>query len=178
MKTFVLALLGAALLTGSASAQAPAFPMHIPTSSGEVVLPTERDKRSYDALRYAAARRDGDTLYVSGVIVGRASDEGKDADAFKAQARRAFERIKTVLEASGSSFADVVMINSFHVWSGPNSDLTRDQQFAAFEAVKDEYMKPPHPAWTAVGTTGLLSDSGIVEVQMIAHVPGKRQTRH
>jgi hypothetical protein len=31
-------------------------------------------------------------------------------------------------------------------------------------------MKAPYPAWTAVGTTGLLSDSGIVEVQLIAKV--------
>jgi hypothetical protein len=30
-------------------------------------------------------------------------------------------------------------------------------------------MKPPYPAWTAVGTTGLLSDGGIVEIQLIAH---------
>lgn len=29
----------------------------------------------------------------------------------------------------------------------------------------------PYPAWTAVGTTGLLSDGGIVEIQLIARVP-------
>jgi enamine deaminase RidA (YjgF/YER057c/UK114 family) len=163
------------ILAAMLAAAQPAYPAHIPTSSGEVILPTERDRKSYDSYRYAAARRDGDTLYVSGVIVGRAPDEGKDAEAFKAQARRAFQRLKTVLEASGCGFEDVVMINSFHVWNGPNSDLTRDEQFAAFEAVKDEFMPPPHPAWTAVGTTGLLSDQGIVEVQMIAHVPAKKR---
>ena len=64
-------------------------------------------------------------------LVGRAPDEGKDVTAFKNQARRAFTRIQAILEASGSSFADVVMINSFHVWTGPNSDLTRDEQFDA-----------------------------------------------
>lgn len=176
MKALALAALAATVVATPALTQPKVtYPRHIPTTSGEVILPTERDQKAYDAIRYAAARRDGDTLYVSGVIVGRAKDEGKDAEAFKAQARRAFQRLKAVLEASGCSFQDVVMINSFHVWNGPNSDLTRDEQFAAFEAVKDEFMPPPHPAWTAVGTTGLLSDSGIVEVQMIAHVPGRRR---
>jgi enamine deaminase RidA (YjgF/YER057c/UK114 family) len=31
-------------------------------------------------------------------------------------------------------------------------------------------VKSPYPAWTAVGTTGLLADGGIVEVQLIATV--------
>jgi hypothetical protein len=37
--------------------------------------------------------------------------------------------------------------------------------------VKDEFMPAPHPAWTAVGTTGLLLETGVVEIQMIAHLP-------
>ena len=36
-------------------------------------------------------------------------------------------------------------------------------------------MRGPKPAWTAVGTTGLLGEGGIVEVQMIAQIP---DTRH
>ena len=170
MKRFAPAALVAAV---TVSGQALAEPVHIPTSSGEVILPTGREVQSYDRLKYAAARRDGETLYISGVIVNRAPTEGKDLASFKIQARRAFGRIQAILEASGASFADVVMINSFHVWTGPNSELTRDEQFDAFEAVKDEFMPPPHPAWTAVGTSGLLSDGGIVEIQMIAHVPAK-----
>jgi enamine deaminase RidA (YjgF/YER057c/UK114 family) len=170
--------LAVAALAALVSASAAAEPIHIPTSSGEVILPTGREQQSYDTLKYAAARRDGDTLYVSGVIVGRREGEDKDVTAFKMQARRAFDRLQTILEASGSSFADVVMINSFHVWTGPNFDGTRDQQFDAFEQVKDEYMKPPHPAWTAVGSSGLLSDGGIVEIQLIAHVPHKDAGAH
>ena len=66
------------------------------------------------------------------------------------------------MRALGASFADVVMINSFHVWTSPL--LTRDEHFTAFSAVKDEFMSPPHSAWTAVGTTGLLSDTGHPQV--------------
>ena len=86
------------------------------------------------------------------------------------QARRALERLRRNLEAAGSDFQHVAMINSFHLWQGPNFNGTRDQQFAAFEEVIGEFMKAPYPAWTAVGTTGLLGDGGIVEVQLIARV--------
>ena len=64
------------------------------------------------------------------------------------------------------------MINSFHVWQGPDFEGTKSEQFALFEEVAGNYMKSPYPAWTAVGTTGLLGTNGIVEVQLIARVPG------
>jgi enamine deaminase RidA (YjgF/YER057c/UK114 family) len=146
-------------------------PVRIPASGGEVILATEADQKTYERMRFAAARRCGDTIYVSGVIVGRASGEGNDVDAFKDQARRAFRRIGETLQAAGASFADVAMINSFHVFETPHFAGSRDDHFAALSAVKDEFMPPPHPAWTAVGTTALLWDRGIVEIQMIAHAP-------
>jgi enamine deaminase RidA (YjgF/YER057c/UK114 family) len=150
---------------------ADTWPLKIPAPGGEVILPDARAKEAHDEFRYAAARRVDNMLYVSGVIVNRRPDEGRDVQAFKLQVRRALERLKTTLAASGATFADVVMINSFHVWQGPNFTGTRDEQFAAFEEVIGDFMKSPYPAWTAVGTTGLLSDGGIVEVQLIARVP-------
>lgn len=156
-------------------AATPAFAQdvakRIPAPHGEVIIANARQQQSYDTIHYAPARRAGDTLYLSGVIVGRADDEGTDAEAFKAQVRRAFQAIDATLKASGASFDDVVMINSFHVWEGPDQPAPRREQLAMFNAVKSEFMKAPHPAWTAVGTTGLLNPHGIVEVQVIAKVP-------
>lgn len=172
MRTPILAL--AAGLLAASTAAAETYPLHLPTPGGEVILPTERDRQAHDQNRYAAARRSGDFIYMSGVIVGRRPGEGNDVEAFKAQARRAFDRLKATLAASGADFQDVVMINSFHVWQGPNFAGTRDEQFKAFDEVVGEYVKPPYPAWTAVGTTGLLSDGGIVEVQLVAYAPAKR----
>ncbi len=139
-----------------------------------MILPDEGAKSAHDNWRYAAARRVGDTVYVSGVVVHRMPNEGKDVAAFKVQTRRALERLRTILVAAGTDFQHVVMINSFHVWQGPDFAGTRDEQFAAFEAVIDEFMKPPYPAWTAVGTTGLLGTNGIVEVQLIARVADRK----
>jgi enamine deaminase RidA (YjgF/YER057c/UK114 family) len=161
-----------ATFTATASAQTPSstWPMKIPAPGGEVILPDDKAKQAHDEYRYAAARRVDSMLYVSGVIVNRREHEGRDTQAFKLQTRRAFERLRAILLASGARFEDVVMINSFHVWQGPNFAGTRDEQFSAFEEVAGEFLKSPYPAWTAVGTSGLLSDGGIVEVQLIARV--------
>jgi enamine deaminase RidA (YjgF/YER057c/UK114 family) len=157
-------------MTSVAAESTNSYPLRIPAPGGEVILPDEDSRRNHDEWRFAAVRRNGDTLYVSGVIVNRRKDEGTDVTAFKLQTRRALERLRKNLEAAGSDFQHVVMINSFHVWQGPNFNGSRDDQFKAFEDVISEFMKPPYPAWTAVGTTGLLSDGGIVEVQLIAKV--------
>ena len=159
-----------ALIATPAFAQ-QAYPKRIPAPGGEVIIPSEGHQKSYDGIMYAPARRAGDMLYVSGVIVGRAKDEGTDPESFKAQVRRAFISLDTVLKASGASFDDVVMINSFHVWEGPDQPAPRWEQLNMINAVKSEFMKAPYPAWTAVGTTGLLSPGGIVEIQLIARVP-------
>ncbi len=151
-------------------AATPAWPLKLPAPGGEVVLPDEGAKKAHDEYRYAAARRVGDMVDLSGVLVHRRAGEANDVAACKLQARRALERLRRNLEAAGSDFQHVAMINSFHVWQGPNFNGTRDQQFAAFEEVIGEFMKAPYPAWTAVGTTGLLGDGGIVEVQLIARV--------
>lgn len=151
-----------------------AYPRKIPAPGGEVIIPTERHQKSYDEIQYAPARRVGDMLYVSGVIVGRAKDEGTDPESFKKQVRRAFVSLDNVLKASGATFDDVVMINSFHVWEGPDQPAPRWEQINMINAVKREFIKGPHPAWTAVGTSGLLAPNGIVEIQVIARVPPSR----
>ena len=166
-RIIVLSSLAFAQLAGAADVK---YPVKLPAPGGEVVLPDEGAKKAHDEWRYAAARRVGDMVYISGVIVNRNKGEGNDVAAFKLQARRALERLRVILEAAGTDFQHVAMINSFHVWQGPNFAGARDEQFLAFEEVIGEFMKAPYPAWTAVGTTGLLSDGGIIEVQLIAKV--------
>ena len=153
------------------AAESDKYPMVIPAPHGSVILPDENAKWAYDNFRYAAVRRVDDTLYISGVVIGPREGEKRDAAAFKQQIHRGFQRLQAILQSAGATFQDVVMINSFHVWEGPDFEGTKEQQFALFEEVADTYLKPPYPAWTAVGTTGLLGTNSIVEVQLIAHVP-------
>jgi enamine deaminase RidA (YjgF/YER057c/UK114 family) len=168
-------LLAAPLL---AETPPPSQPVHIATLSGEVILPAQVDQQNYAQYGFAALRRAGNLVFISGVVVGRRPDEGTDVESFKDQVRRAFRRLQTSLQAADLGFDDVVMINSFHIWQGPNFAGTKDEQFKAFEQVKEEFMHGPKPAWTAVGSTGLLPDSGIVEIQMIAAAPEKRSRGH
>jgi enamine deaminase RidA (YjgF/YER057c/UK114 family) len=168
---FAACALPAAALAQTAPAPAPAYPRTIPTPGGEVIIPSAGYQKAYDDYGYAPARRVGDTLYISGAAAGRREGEGTDAAAFEAQVRRAFVQLDRVLKASGATFDDVVILNSFHVWDGPDVTLPREEQFAIINKVKAEYIKGPHPAWTAVGTTGLLAPRGVIEIQAIAHAP-------
>lgn len=158
----------------SASPPPAAQPTRIPAPGGEVILPSVHDRMAYERGGYAALRRSGDLLFLSGVIVARRPGEGTDVNAFKGEVRRTFTRIGQSLDAARASFDDVVMINSFHVWNGPDFAGSKEEQFEAFEQVKEEFMHGPHPAWTAVGSSGLLGQGGIVEVQIIAHVSSPR----
>jgi enamine deaminase RidA (YjgF/YER057c/UK114 family) len=146
------------------------LPRRIPTRDGEITLASDRDVFLYDNFKFAAVRRAGNILYMSGVIAGPEKGEARDTDGFKAQLRRAFGTIKASLAAAGAGLDKVAMINSFHVWSSPNFEGDARAQLTTFVAVKDEFMPPPQPAWTAVGTTGLAIDTGVVEIQMIAHL--------
>jgi enamine deaminase RidA (YjgF/YER057c/UK114 family) len=160
-----------ALMPGIAAAQD--YPRVLPTPGGEVVIANERWQREHDEIGYAQTRRMGDTLYVSGVIVFRAEGEGNDKAAFEAQVRRGLQRLNGALEANGATFNDVAMMNSFHVWEGPNFTGTRMEQIEAISKVWREFSDGPRPAWTAVGTTGLLGETGIIEIQLIAYAPPK-----
>ena len=165
------------MLTSPVAAQAAnprppqSAPRHIPAPGGEVILGDKYDGFAYGREGFAPVRRSGDLLFISGIIVARRAGEGTDVESFKDEVRRTFRRIQHELESAGASFDDVAMINSFHVWNGPDFTGSKEEQFEAFEQVKQEFMHGAHPAWTAVGSTGLLGTGGIVEVQMIAHVP-------
>lgn len=143
----------------------------IQTPGGEVVITDTSGQAAYRRWHYAPARRAGDYVYISGVVIGRDPGGPQTVEAFQADARAGFERIRALLAAFGLGFGDVVMVNSFHDWSAPEFGGDRLAQFMAFSAVKDEFMTGVYPAWTAVGTSGLISPDGIVEVQMIAYAP-------
>ena len=94
-----------------------------------------------------------------------------DAAAFEAQVRRTLTQLNRTLQAAGADLGDVAMVNSFHVWEGPDFAGTKDQQIETIARVWREFSDGPRPAWTAVGTSGLLGQGGIIEIQLIAHAP-------
>ena len=128
-----------------------------------VVIPKGQEV-FYDRFHFAPAVKDGDRLFCSGVIgIG---PDGKCAPDPETQFKQAFESLGAVLREAGASFADVVELTTFHVGL--------QQNLGKFAKVKDEYLRKPYPAWTAIGITELAMPGGLVEIKAIARLGGKR----
>lgn len=164
-------VLAAAMPTVAVAQSAEDYPRRLPAPGGEVIIPGPGGAYAHDTVGYAPARRAGNTLYVSGAIVFRAEGEGTDLAAFEAQVRRTLTGLNRTLAAAGATMDDVALINSFHVWEGPDFTGGRMEQIEVISKVWREFSQGPRPAWTAVGTTGLLGTGGIVEIQLTAHSP-------
>ena len=126
-------------------------------SDRSVIVP-EGMRVQYDEWQLAPAVRVGKTLYCSGQL-GLAAD-GSLPESAEAQFVNAFEAVKTVLEAAGAGFANVVEMSSFHV------GLVSEMQ--VFMQVRDRYLKEPYPAQTAVGVAELGAPGAIVELRVTA----------
>lgn len=72
----------------------------------------------------------------------------------------AFRFLRSNLDAAGLGFDDIVEMTTYHV------DLRRHLE--AFIKVKDEHIKKPYPAWSAIGVTELITSGTLIEIRIIA----------
>ena len=95
---------------------------------------------------YSQAVRAGTTVYFSGQIpLDPATGNLVDGD-IAAQARRAFDNLKAVAEAAGGSLDRIVRLGLY---------LTDLSQFAAVNAVMQDYFVAPYPARSTIEVSGL-----------------------
>ncbi|PZT71112.1 RidA family protein [Streptomyces sp. SW4] len=113
----------------------------------------------YERLHFSQACRVGDHIWVSGQV-GVDPATLKPAEGMEAQARLAFDGVRSVLEAAGASLADIVELTTFH------TDLRGDMK--EFTQVKDACIPDRYPAWTAVGVTQLALPELLVEIRAVA----------
>ena len=140
------------LLPGSAFAGA--------RQEAEVIMASDPGELKFQQdWGYADAVVSGDTVTLSGVVAGVRQGETD----LRASYTRAFERIGGILRSAGVSWDDVVDITSFH------TDLAT--QMPAIVAVKNQYVKPPYPSWTAIQVARLIPDNGITEIKIVARKP-------
>lgn len=123
------------------------------------IVNTPSTQAMYDTFHFAQATRVGGTIWVSGQT-GIDPATMTPADGMDAQARLAFEGVRTVLEAAGSTMADIVELTTFH------TDLRGG--IGAFAKVKDEYLPDRYPSWTAVGAAQLALPELLVEIRAVA----------
>jgi 2-iminobutanoate/2-iminopropanoate deaminase len=110
---------------------------------------------------YSQAVRAGAFLFVSGQIPLTPITGQLVAGDVRAQARRALENLRGILQSQGVSLQDVVKTTVF---------LTDINQFAAINEVYAEYFNDAPPARTTVEVSRLPKDA-LVEIDAIAVMP-------
>jgi enamine deaminase RidA (YjgF/YER057c/UK114 family) len=103
----------------------------------------------------------GEFLFLSG-ITGVHPDQSLSHEP-EAQFRDAFEFVATHLDTAGLQFGHIVEMTTYHV--GLRKHLN------SFIKIKDEFVGPPYPAWTAIGVTELITDGTLLEIRVIAKRP-------
>ena len=93
------------------------------------------------------------------VFVSGQGPSDYEAD-METQMRQTFDRIGQVLAEAGATFDDVVILRSYFV------NISRD--LPAYRKVRKEYLKPPYPASTAVGTPELAIPGLLIEIEAVA----------
>jgi len=125
---------------------------------------------------YPHARHVGHLLFLSGVgprdtstdaIIGNVYDAAGCLLSYdiEAQCRTVFANVRTILEASGARWEDLVDVTVFL------TDMTRD--FAAYNRVYAEYFTAAQPCRTTLGVTALPTQIAI-ELKCIAALPEGR----
>ena len=109
----------------------------------------------YDNFHFAPGVKAGNLLVMSGQVGMDGS--GKCPEDLVEQFRLAFQNVEAVLLEAGGDLSSVVELTSYHI--GMREHL-RD-----FIAVKDELIKEPYPAWTAIGCTELAMPGAVVEIR-------------
>ena len=124
----------------------------------------EGERRGQEQWGYSDAIVAGDTIYLSGVVVGQ-----REGETLEAAYERAYARIGAILRRAGASWDDVVDITSYH------TDVVA--QMPAIVAVHRRHVQPPFPAWTAIDVDRLIPDRGITEINIVAHRSGAAADR-
>lgn len=125
----------------------------------DAIFPKDR-QALYEKNAYSAAVCSNDFLFVSGQVGSR--EDGSPEPDFAAQVQLAFDNLKSVLEAAGASFDDIVDVTTFHTDPEAQFDTVLEAKARAFP-------EKPYPNWTAVGVNWLAGFD--FEIKVIAKLP-------
>jgi 2-iminobutanoate/2-iminopropanoate deaminase len=107
---------------------------------------------------FSVAVWDGDAIFASGQVA-QDPDTGRliDGDVVH-QTEHVFRNLKSVLDACGKTFQDVVKTSVY---------LVDMRDFAAMNAVYARHFQPPYPARTTIGVAALPLGAA-VEIDLVA----------
>ncbi|NKC01774.1 MAG: RidA family protein [Pseudomonadales bacterium] len=123
----------------------------------DLILPDSM-RPQYENFHFAPAQMHNGILYASGQIGAGAN--GKVPESAEEEFRNAWNSVGAVLAAANMDFSNIFEFTSYHVGL--------QEHMRAFMKVKDEFVKEPYPAWTAIGTTELALPGARVEIRVQA----------
>jgi len=138
------------------------------SASGKQAIVPNGSENTVNDYHYSPAVRAGDFIFASGVVAWLPiDDDGNIGPAtpenMKIAFSDAFDTIAALLKEGGGSWDDVVEMTTYH------TDV--EAQAEVFMQVKDQYVKEPYPAWTAIDVDQLFRKHGLVEIKVIAYLP-------
>lgn len=122
---------------------------------------------SYHQVHYTPVMKIGNRVIISGIPAANGDTEEE-------KIRWAFKELKRHLETAGATLADVVELNSFHVAENHADFRARMEPVLK---VHNEFFTDHYPAWTAVGTTALFSESAPMEIRAEAIIGSGKNAR-
>jgi enamine deaminase RidA (YjgF/YER057c/UK114 family) len=93
----------------------------------------------------------------------------------QAQTHAAFQRLRESLQAAGADMADLVRINTYYVYNGPEQEATR--YWEGMTRVRLQYFVDPGPVGTAVRVVGTGLDGALIQLEAEALLPRNRGQR-
>ena len=118
----------------------------------------------YEAFNIAQAYRAGDFIFVSGQAALDLEGNLVGVGDFNAQAVQAFENLKAVLTAGGSSLDQLLKVTIY---------LTDMTNFENVVAIRERYFSPPWPADTLVEVSALALPELMIEIEGVALADGE-----
>jgi reactive intermediate/imine deaminase len=113
----------------------------------------------YEPFRLAQGYRVGELLFGSGQAAIDEHGQAVGVGDFDAQAEQTFRNLERVLEAGGSSLANVVKVTIFL------RDMTN---FPKVVELRGRWFTPPYPADTIVEVSSLALPELLIEIEAIA----------
>lgn len=98
------------------------------------------------------------TVYLSGVTAAR--KDKKISKNPEQQFHDAFYKLGIYLRSAGLDYENILEMTTFHIDLKKNIDL--------FSKVKDEYIKAPYLAWSAIGVSEFIPENALVEMRIVA----------
>lgn len=108
----------------------------------------------------------GKTVYISGQVSVNERGEVIGKGDLRAQTERTYENLQHALTAAGATFHDVVKMNLYVV------DL-KPEHVPMLREIRSRYVHSQHPpASTLVGVSALVGADWLIEIEVVALLPG------